>query len=104
VCQHSAGPLTGLAPVAILVYTDKRSVNGVYTGMLKKSPAKRQPAADAPKKLGRPYSGGRDPITPIRLPVAMVAAIDAWAQKAGTSRSAAVRLWIEAGLKRRPKA
>jgi len=52
---------------------------------------------------GRPFAGGRDPIAPVRLAVATVAAIDTWAEKAGTSRSGAIRQWIDAGLKRRPQ-
>jgi hypothetical protein len=51
---------------------------------------------------GRPATG-RDPLTALRLSVEVTAAIDAWAHKAGTSRSGAIRQWIEAGLKRRPK-
>jgi len=52
----------------------------------------------APKKRGRPPSGGRDPIVPTRLPEHQIAAIDAYATKAGITRSEAVRQLIEAGL------
>ena len=37
-----------------------------------------------------------------RLPAPMVAAIDAWAKAAGLSRSDALRLLIETGLKQKP--
>jgi hypothetical protein len=54
----------------------------------------------APKKRGRPPSGGRDPIVPTRFPEDQIAAIDAWAagQKSIT-RSEAIRRLVELGLK-----
>ena len=54
-----------------------------------------------PKKRGRPASGGRDPIVPTRFPQDQIAAIDAWAAKAGddVSRSEAIRRLVEIGLK-----
>jgi hypothetical protein len=51
----------------------------------------------------RPRGSGAYPGIPLRLPPEMVAAIDAWAETADTTRSGAIRQWIEAGLKRRPK-
>jgi len=38
-----------------------------------------------------------------RVPTAIAAALDAYAEKAGITRSEAVRRLIEAGLKRPPK-
>jgi hypothetical protein len=54
----------------------------------------------APKKRGRPPSGGRDPIVPTRFPEDQIAAIDAWASKAGdaVTRSEAIRRLVELGL------
>ncbi|MDA9506277.1 hypothetical protein XI09_16875 [Bradyrhizobium sp. CCBAU 11386] len=52
----------------------------------------------APKKRGRPPSGGRDPGVHIRLPEAMIAAIDARALTDGTTRSEAIRRLVELGL------
>jgi hypothetical protein len=91
--------LTSLAPVVMLWYNQNNplSTRIGYTNMakLKKALPKRRP--------GRPATGGRDPLTALRLPAKTTAAIDAWAKEAGTSRSGAIRQWIEAGLKRRPK-
>jgi hypothetical protein len=39
-----------------------------------------------------------------RLPADIIAGLDAWAAKAGVTRSEAMGRLIEAGLKRRPKA
>jgi metal-responsive CopG/Arc/MetJ family transcriptional regulator len=39
-----------------------------------------------------------------RVPAELIAAVDAYAAKAGINRSDAMRRLIEAGLKRRPKA
>jgi hypothetical protein len=55
----------------------------------------------APKKRGRPPSGGRDPIVPTRFPEETIAAIDAWAANAGASRSEAIRSLVDLGLKTR---
>jgi hypothetical protein len=54
----------------------------------------------APKKRGRPPSGGRDPIVPTRFPQDQIAAIDAWAAQVGddVSRSEAIRRLVELGL------
>ena len=90
--------LTSLAVVVMLWYNQNLllSTRIGYTNMakLKKAVPKRRP--------GRPATG-RDPLTALRLPAETTAAIDAWAEEAGTSRSGAIRQWIEAGLKRRPK-
>ncbi len=57
----------------------------------------------APKrKMGRPATG-RDPVIAGRVPVGIITALDAWAAKAGVTRSEAMGRLIEAGLKRRPK-
>jgi hypothetical protein len=61
----------------------------------KKAPAKRGP--------GRPATG-RDPTLGGRVPAELIAAVDAYAAKAGINRSNAMRRLIKAGLKRRPKA
>jgi hypothetical protein len=60
----------------------------------------------APKKRGRPASGGRDPIVPTRFPQEQIAAIDAWAAKAGDdiTRSEAIRRLVELGLRVKGKA
>lgn len=50
-----------------------------------------------PKKRGRPATG-KDPLLTVRAPPELIAAIDAWADKAGLARSEAVRRLIEAGL------
>jgi hypothetical protein len=54
-------------------------------------------------KRGRPATG-HDPVIAGRVPLEVINAMDAWAQKAGISRSEAMGRLIEAGLKRRPKA
>jgi hypothetical protein len=58
--------------------------------------------AEPKRKPGRPATGV-DPVTPIRLPAHLTAAIDAWAAKVGTNRSDAMRRLLEAGLKHPPK-
>ena len=60
----------------------------------------------APKKRGRPPSGGRDPIVPTRFPKNQIKAIDAWATHAGegVTRSEAIRRLVEIGLKATAKA
>ena len=57
----------------------------------------------AKRKIGRPATG-RDPVIAGRVPADVIAALDAWAAKAGVTRSEAMGRLIEAGLKRRPKA
>jgi hypothetical protein len=61
-----------------------------------------------PKKRGRPFTGGRDPVTAIRLSVEMRAEIDAWAAKQEDKppRSEAIRRMIEQVLsagKKKPR-
>jgi Ribbon-helix-helix protein, copG family len=54
---------------------------------------------------GRPLKpGGQDVLVAGRIPPSLAAVLDAYADKAGITRSEAVRRLIEAGLKRRPKA
>jgi hypothetical protein len=55
-----------------------------------------------PKKRGRPSTGGRDPLTSVRLPPELGKAIDTWALKTGggITRSEAIRRLVEIGLKR----
>ena len=53
----------------------------------------------APKRRGRPPSGGRDPGVHIRLPEDLLAAIDRLAAAEGISRSEAIRRLCELGLK-----
>jgi len=55
----------------------------------------------APKRRGRPPSGGRDPGVHIRLPEDLLAAIDRLAAEEGISRSEAIRRLCELGLKAR---
>lgn len=57
----------------------------------------------APKKRGRPPSGGRDPIVPTRFPPEQIAAIDAWATGADITRSEAIRRLVELGLRAKGK-
>ena len=59
--------------------------------------------AVAKRKMGRPATG-RDPVISGRVPGEVIAALDAWAVKAGVTRSEAMGRLIEASLKRRPKA
>ena len=54
------------------------------------------------KRIGRPPTG-ITPLVAFRPPLELVAAIDAWAERAGLNRSEAMRRLIEAGLKRPPK-
>jgi hypothetical protein len=52
-----------------------------------------------PKKRGRPPSGGRDPFFGIRIPTALMQAVDRWAKTNGAAtRSEAFRKLIEFGL------
>jgi hypothetical protein len=54
------------------------------------------------KKMGRPSKpGGAALAVPVRLFPDVLAALDAWAAKAGITRSEAMRQLIEAGLKRK---
>ena len=53
-------------------------------------------------KRGRPATG-HHPTLGGRVPAEVIAALDAYASKAGLSRSEAMRQLIEAGLKRRSK-
>jgi hypothetical protein len=62
--------------------------------------AKKQPAVR--KRPGRPATG-RDPVVGGRVPQATIDAMDAWAQAHGKTRSEALGLLIDAGLKRPPK-
>lgn len=63
--------------------------------MPKKSPATK-------KKRGRPATG-RDPVVGGRVPQPTIDAMDAWAKARGKTRSEALGLLIDAGLKRPPK-
>ncbi len=56
-----------------------------------------------PKKMGRPTTIGASTMLVLRLPPILIQAIDAQAKAATVSRSAAARMLIEAGLKRRSK-
>lgn len=56
-----------------------------------------------PKKRGRPATG-RDPHVTARLPVDLVAEIEAWASMNQVSRSQAIRSLIEQALAAQPKA
>jgi Ribbon-helix-helix protein, copG family len=57
----------------------------------------------APKRRGRPPSGGRDPGVHIRLPKEMIAAIDAYSAAGQVNRSEAIRRLVEIGLKAKGK-
>jgi hypothetical protein len=61
-------------------------------------------SAVAPKMRGRPaIKGGRDPHIAARMPPALIAAVEAWADANETSRSDAFRRLVELGLKAKPK-
>jgi Ribbon-helix-helix protein, copG family len=49
------------------------------------------------KKRGRPATG-RDPVSAVRLPAVLTAAVDKWAEKQGANRSEAIRRLVELGL------
>ena len=53
----------------------------------------------APKKRGRPPSGGRDPHVAARMSRALIAGVEAWAVAHETSRSEAIRRLVELGLR-----
>jgi len=57
----------------------------------------------APKKRGRPPSGGRDPGVHIRFPEEMLATIDKRSAAEGIGRSEAIRRLVELGLKAKAK-
>jgi hypothetical protein len=50
------------------------------------------------KKIGRPVTIGAEKFVGVKLPTALLKAIDAWAKANATSRSVAVRELLEAGL------
>jgi hypothetical protein len=50
------------------------------------------------KKIGRPVTIGAEKFVGVKLPTALLKAIDAWAKANATSRSVAVRELIAAGL------
>ena len=54
------------------------------------------------KKRGRPATG-RDPVSAVRLPVELTAAVDQWAQENEANRSEAIRRLVELGLKAKGK-
>ena len=55
------------------------------------------------KRRGRPATG-QDPVSAVRLPKDVTAAIDAWAKKIGLkSRSEAIRQLVELGLTVKPR-
>jgi hypothetical protein len=61
-----------------------------------------KPIKKAKGKRGRPATG-HDPVIAGRVPLEVISAMDAWAEKAGVSRSEAMGLLLAAGLKRPPK-
>jgi hypothetical protein len=54
------------------------------------------------RKRGRPATG-RDPVSAVRLPIELTAAIDKWAEAHETNRSDAIRRLVEIALKVRGK-
>jgi len=54
------------------------------------------------KKRGRPATG-RDPVSAVRLPVELTAAVDSWGVDHKASRSEAIRRLVEIGLKSKSK-
>jgi predicted DNA-binding protein len=57
-------------------------------------------ALDDKARKRRPRGSGAYPTTPIRLPPELVAALDKYATKIQSNRSAVMRQFLEAGLKR----
>src|SRR5258706_8542990 len=55
------------------------------------------------KKRGRPATG-RDPVSAVRLPAALTAAVDEWAEDHEANRSEAIRRLVELGLTVKTKA
>jgi hypothetical protein len=51
-----------------------------------------------PKKRGRPATG-RDPVSAVRLPAELTAAVDQWAEDHQANRSQAIRRLVEIALK-----
>jgi hypothetical protein len=51
---------------------------------------------------GRPATG-RDPVSAVRLPVELTAAVDQWAKENEANRSEAIRRLVEIGLKAKAK-
>ena len=51
-----------------------------------------------PKKRGRPYTGGRDPLVAFAYPPDTILAVDQWAKDNALSRSAAIRRMVEQAL------
>jgi hypothetical protein len=49
------------------------------------------------KKRGRPATG-RDPVSAVRLPIVLTAAVDKWASDHEANRSEAIRRLVELGL------
>jgi hypothetical protein len=54
------------------------------------------------KGRGRPATG-RDPVSAVRLPVELTAAVDKWAEDNEANRSEAIRRLVELGLKAKGK-
>jgi hypothetical protein len=54
------------------------------------------------KGRGRPATG-RDPVSAVRLPVELTAAVDKWAEDNKANRSEAIRRLVEIGLKAKIK-
>ena len=54
------------------------------------------------KKRRRPATG-RDPVSAVRLPAELTAAVDKWAEDNEANRSEAIRRLVELGLKAKGK-
>jgi hypothetical protein len=54
------------------------------------------------KGRGRPATG-RDPVSAVRLPVELTAAVEKWAEDNEANRSEAIRRLVELGLKAKVK-
>jgi hypothetical protein len=52
------------------------------------------------RKPGRPATG-KDPLFAVRMPVELMASVEAWAKRDELTRSEAIRRLIELGLKAR---
>jgi hypothetical protein len=87
-------------PSQALIWNEKSPAAGVAGRALS-----RISYPPAHKTIGAPRPiVGRDPTLGGRVPAELIAAVDAYAAKAGINRSDAMRRLLEAGLKRRPKA
>ena len=95
VFKHLAGPLYVRLPLDMNTgyYLPVASVNSRVI------PSMKVPIVPKERKR-KPAGEGRDPMVPVRMPAAMIEALDRYAAKTKSNRSAVMRQFLEAGLKR----